>query len=303
MRLIKTFLLCLASVAVNAQNYSKHEIYQFSDNDSVNGKVVSEMKFSNGRKISQHNLGYKTSIDCDFFDEMRFPIDEYYFYNDTLLSKKLLIEPEVKDTIIHTYYYDAFNKIVKEIDNYASGSKREQWTVYKYDNDGLLKMKQRYYISGDKKEPKGPASFDYYKYDKNRKILLDSFTSNTVISKGNEKVLKLDMDLGTKNESRNDTVMFDGIRYISELFSKTKYTYFNRGYAERDYITKTYFTVDSFFVNDKNLLVRHVRYEDNKKNKDEKYYYDDKTNLKKVVSECFADEKKTSMTRMYKYYK
>ena len=111
-----------------------------------------------------------------------------------------------------------------------------------------------------------------------------------------------------QNVIRRRTNQIDDSTAISknlcdDILRKTKYTYFNRGYAERDYITKTYFTVDSFFVNDKNLLVRHVRYEDNKKNKDEKYYYDDKTNLKKVVSECFADEKKTSMTRMYKYYK
>ena len=306
MKFISPFLLCIGSFVVNAQEFSKFEIYQFSDNDSTNGKVVSEVTVSNDRKIYQHDLGYRIRSDRDFFDEMRFPTEQYYFYNDTFLTKKMVIESKFNDTIFHTYYRNERNKVIKEIENYpvtGNQPKSEHWTTYQYDKNGLMQLRQRYYLIVGTKEQTGPIDICYYKYNKQGKLLLDSSTTNTAISKQNEQIFELDKMTMTKDTPKNDTVTIGGIKYVSNFSIKTKYVYFNGGYAAMTHMSKIYYAVDSFFVNDKNLLVRHVRYEDNKKNKDEKYYYDDKTNLKKVVSECFADEKKTSMTRMYKYYK
>ncbi len=307
MRRTHSFLiLCMISFAATAQDFTKCEIYQFSDNDSTLGKVISETRLSKGRKMYRHDIGYRVSSDCDFFDEMRFPGDEYYFYTDTLLSKKIVIEPEANDSIIQQYYYDKQNTITKEVKTYpiyGSRPKNEHWTTYEYDKEGLLQMKQAYYLITATRQQRGPADFHYYKYNKQRKIILDSSTSNTAITKQNEQILQLDEMLKTKNDSKVDTMTFGGSSYISRSSIKTKYTYFPKGYVATLYFGNGNYNADSFYFNEQNLLIRHVLYNVHVKKKDEKYYYDDNQNLIKVVSMCFTDDQIKSMTRIYKYYK
>lgn len=108
-QLLIIVLTTIITLTCVGQNYTKRKVFQYSGNDSLNKKLVSEETYnSKGQITSYYYKGYQKSSSISNSDSKYFN-----FYKDSLLVLSTSID-EDKDSSKTIYFYNASRQKIKE---------------------------------------------------------------------------------------------------------------------------------------------------------------------------------------------
>ena len=109
-KLILNIVFILTSFFSLAQEKKDYKVYQFEQNDSLNGHISKIVRYNkNGLKSYEELVDYKVSKLSGFSDYI-----DNYFYNDTLLIKTQTTYNNSERKAETTFEYNSDNQLIKE---------------------------------------------------------------------------------------------------------------------------------------------------------------------------------------------
>ena len=295
-QIVQLVILVIVNKLAYSQSFDQCKIYEYSNGDSINKKLVFSNKYSNGKiSYSHHFLPPKEHI--DFIDYGHSEHEEFYYYADTLLSRCYFIAG--RDSITTEYLYDSNNRISKILDychNHDSLSKLCNERVLEYKCNNIYRICDY--------SPSYMDNIDcrYKVYNSDHKIILDS----------NVRYYKSENYWGTHfhNEADQvDSIAFPGTGkdlYHSHNLENDVYNYFKNGYEIEKYMNGNsgmeVAFVDSFYFDLKNLLSIHVEYLRGSLMRKEVYHYSNTDRVERVNIEVIDDEEQKYSTYLYEWH-
>ena len=151
--------------------------------------------------------------------------------------------------------------------------------IYEYRENRLFKKFSYRTIKNDN-SINGNISCTYYFYNDEGKIKTEDYVKYCIV---NDQM---------KNIRRDSLEYFfyKGFSYRATNISNNKYNYFNNGYGIVYSMLDDIFSIDTFFLNNNQQVVKHMKYINNECVQNEVYYFGINNRIEKVVANCVIND-------------